>query len=88
MLEAGEWLDALWHFSIDGRLERLARPYYSKAERLEEAIRILPGLQPRVRELADELWGKEVTFTQLLEIGKGLSLKLPDATDSFGLKTP
>jgi len=77
LLEAAEWLDVLWHFSIDGRLERLAKPHYSKAERLEEAIRILPGLQPQVRELGDELWGKEVTLTQLLEIGKGLGLELP-----------
>ena len=75
LLEAGEWLDMLWHFSIDGRLERLAKPHYSKAERLEEALRILPGLQGRVRGLGDELWGREVTFAQLLEIGKGLGLE-------------
>lgn len=81
LVEAGEWLDALWHFSLDGRLQQLGKPHYSKAERLEEANRILEnlcqieGLQDRVRELCDELWGKEVTLNQLLETGKELGLE-------------
>ena len=81
--EVGEWLDALWHFSLDGRLQKLGKPHYSKEERLEEANRLLEGLcqienlQNRVRELCDELWGKEVTFAQLLEIGRELGLDTP-----------
>lgn len=78
MMDAGEWLDALWHFSIDGRLEERGKPHFSKAERLDEATRVLRGLSPnqdtqsRVRELCDELWGKETTFAQLVDIGKKL----------------
>jgi len=81
MVDAGEWLDVLWHFSIDGRLEALGKPHYSKAERLEEATRVLTELCPgseaeaRVVALCDDIWGREVTFSQLLDIGKGLGLK-------------
>lgn len=81
LVEVGGWLDALWHFSIDGRLQRLEKPHYSKAERLEEANKLfdslcrIEGLQDRVKDLCDDLWGKEVTLAQLLEIGKGLGLE-------------
>ena len=81
LVEAGEWLDVLWHFSIDGRLQNWGKPHYSRAERLEEAIRVLEGLSPvkepqvQARELCDELWGKEVTFAQLEGIGRGLGVE-------------
>ena len=81
MVDAGEWLDALWHFSIDGRLQSWGKPHYSRAERLEEAKtvlqRVCPSkeLQAQVNELCNELWGKEVTFTQLLEMGRDLGLE-------------
>ena len=81
LVEAGEWLDVLWHFSIDGRLQNWGKPHYSRAERLEEATRVLEGLcqikEPHVqaRELCDELWGKEVTLAQLLEIGRELGVE-------------
>jgi len=81
LVEAGEWLDVLWHFSIDGRLQNWGKPHYSRAERLEEATRVLEGLgqikepQVQVRELCHELWGKEVTFAQLVEIGRGLGVE-------------
>lgn len=77
----GEWLDALWHFSIDGRLQSLGKPHYSRDERLEEAIGVLRGLcqfdaiEDRVGRLCEELWGKEVTMAGLLEIGKSLGLE-------------
>ncbi len=74
LVEAGEWLDVLWHFSIDGRLETMGKPHYSRSEQLDEAARVLPGLEDRLTRLCDELWGKEVTFDQLLEIGKELGL--------------
>jgi len=74
LVETGEWLDVLWHFSIDGRLEAMGKPHYSRSERLDEAARVLPGLEDRLTDLCDELWGKEVTFSQLLEIGEGLGL--------------
>jgi hypothetical protein len=81
LVNAGEWLDVLWHFSIDGRLEIWRRPHYSRTERLEEAIRVFRGLCPgkdlqaRVCQLCDQLWGKEITFAKLLEIGKELGLE-------------
>ena len=81
LVDAGEWLDALWHFSIDGRLEGWRRPHYPRTERLEEATIVLQGLCPgedlqaRVGELCDRLWGKETTFAQLLDIGKELGLE-------------
>lgn len=81
LVEVGEWLDALWHFSIDGRLQKIGKPHYSILERLDEAKRLLEGLrqvenlEDRVMQLCDELWGEEVTLTQLLEIGKGLGLE-------------
>lgn len=74
LVEAGEWLDVLWHFSIDGRLETMGKPHYSRDERLDEAARVLPGLEDRLTKLCDELWGKEVTLGQLLKIGKELGL--------------
>ena len=46
LVEVGEWLDVLWHFSVDGRLQKGGRPHYSKAERLDEASRLLEGLCP------------------------------------------
>lgn len=86
LVEAGEWLDILWHFSIDGRLQNWGKPHYSRAERLEEATRFLEGLgqvkepQVQARELCDELWGKEVTLARLGEIGRELGIE-----PAFGL---
>src|SRR4030042_5697467 len=39
MVHVGDWMDSLWHFSIDGRLQNLGKPHYSKEERLDGAIR-------------------------------------------------
>jgi hypothetical protein len=81
MVDVGEWLDVLWHFSIDGRLEAWGKPHYSRAERLEEAARVLQESCPAgkvattVSELCDSLWGKETTFAQLTDMGKGLGLE-------------
>jgi hypothetical protein len=75
LVEVGEWLDILWHFSIDGRLQRMGKTHYSKEERRNEAAKALPELGDRLTKLCDELWGKEVTFSQLLKIGKELGLK-------------
>jgi len=81
LVEAGEWLDVLWHFSLDGRLQKLGKPHYSKVERLYEANRVLEGLchieglQDRVSELCDKLWGEEVTLAQLMELGREMGLE-------------
>ncbi len=91
MVEVGEWLDALWHFSVDGRLQKMGKPHYSKIERIDEANKLLDrlcqieDLQDRVSKLCDELWGKEVTLSQLLEIGRGLKLepRLPFQKDQI-----
>lgn len=80
MVHAGDWMDSLWHFSIDGRLQNLGKPHYSKEERLDEGVRAFAGLfqdEPvpaLVRRLCDQLWGNEVTLTELLQIGQGLGL--------------
>ena len=83
MVDMGQWLDVLWHFSIDGRLQERGSPHYTKAERLNEANKLLQGLcrieglSEKVKVLCDELWGREVTFAQLLEVGRGLGLDAP-----------
>jgi len=80
-VDVGEWLDAFWHFSVDGRLQKAGKPHYSISERLDEANRLLEGLcqidnlQDRIKKICDELWGKEVTFAQLLDIGRDLGLE-------------
>ena len=80
MVHAGAWIDVLWHFSIDGRLQNLGKPHYSKEERLEEAVRVfeeleqVDSIQEQIERLCDQLWGKEVTMAELLEIGKSLGL--------------
>ena len=81
MVHAGDWIDVLWHFSIDGRLQNLGKPHYSKEERLEEAVRVfeelgqVDSIQERIERLRDQLWGKEVTMAELLQIGKSLGLE-------------
>lgn len=83
LVDIGDWLDVLWHFSVDGRLEKIGRPHYSKSERLDEAIALLQGLcmidslSVQVHEICDELWGSEVTFSQLMEIGRDMGLAIP-----------
>lgn len=78
LVHIGDWMDSLWHFSIDGRLQNLGKPHYPKDERLDEAIRTLGRLpqSASTRELAhrlcDQLWGTEVTISQLLRIGNSL----------------
>lgn len=83
LVEVGDWLDTLWHFSVDGRLQNIGKPHYSKAERLDEAGRLLQGLcrmdnlPEQVQGVCDDIWGREVTFSQLLEIGKEFGLTVP-----------
>jgi hypothetical protein len=80
MVHVGDWMDSLWHFSIDGRLQSMGKPHYSKEERLDEAVKAFTGLpqaEPApalVRRLCDQLWGNKVTLTELLQIGQGLGL--------------
>jgi hypothetical protein len=86
-VQTGEWMDALWHFSIDGRLEARNKPHYTKAERLEEAaslfrkLRLSGDVTDRAMRACDELWGREVTMVALVETGKQLGLEA-------GSKTP
>jgi len=83
LVEVGEWLDILWHFSVDGRLQQKGKPHYSKAERLDEAERLLGGicmvnnLSDQVKSICDELWGREVSIAEIVEVGKGLGLDTP-----------
>jgi hypothetical protein len=98
LVQTGEWLDALWHFSIDGRLESWSKPHYTKEERLEEAVALFRklGLSSDVTDRAiracDGLWGREVNMTTLVEMGKELGLeaggkRAPSKTRPRGPKT-
>jgi hypothetical protein len=81
LVQTGEWLDALWHFSIDGRLEAWNKPHYTKEERLEEAAALFRKLglssdvTDRAMRVCDGLWGREVNMTTLVEMGKELGLE-------------
>ncbi len=80
-VQTGEWLDVLWHLSIDGRLEARNRPHYHREERLEEAAALfgrlgLPaGAADRALAVCRELWGREVTLDSLMETGRSLGLE-------------
>jgi hypothetical protein len=80
MVHVGDWMDSLWHFSIDGRLQNLSKPHYSKEERVDEAIRAfrqVPQAEPvqeLVHRLCGQLWGHQVTMTELLQIGNRLGV--------------
>jgi len=80
-VQVSEWIDALWHFSIDGRLEASNKPHYNKAERLEEAaalfrkLRLPADVTERALMAGDGLWAKEVTMAELVEKGKSLGLE-------------
>ncbi len=80
-VQVSEWIDALWHFSIDGRLEAWNKPHYNKAERLEEAaalfrkLRLPADVSDRAVRACDGLWAKEVTMETLVEMGKSLGLE-------------
>jgi hypothetical protein len=98
-VQADEWLDALWHFSIDGRLEAWKKPHYSKAERLEEAVALFRKLRlsgdvtDRAMRACDGLWGREVTMAALVEMGKELRLetggkRAPSKRQPRGPETP
>lgn len=81
LVQTSKWLDVLWHFSIDGRLEALKKPHYTEKERLEEAVMQFQKLgmsgetMTHAKKACDELWGATVTMTELMEIGKGLGLE-------------
>jgi hypothetical protein len=85
-VQADEWLDALWHFSIDGRLEAWNRPHYTKAERLEEAaalfhrLRLSGDVTDRALSTCGDLWGQEVTMEALVETGRELGLEVGSKT--------
>jgi len=85
-VQADEWLDALWHFSIDGRLEDWNKPHYGKAERLEEAaalfrkLRLSSDVTKRAMKACDGLWGREVTMSALVEMGKDIGLEAGSGT--------
>jgi len=82
LVQVGAWLDSLWHFSIDGRLEKWGKPHYSREERLAEAARVFKdsaGLtEVHAVDLAaracGDLWGKEVTLADLLAIANEAGL--------------
>jgi len=76
LVQVGAWHDALWHFSIDGRLEKWGRPHYSRDERLAEAARVFEESAGCARldavelagRLCGDLWGREVTQAELMAV--------------------
>ena len=80
-VQADEWMDMLWHFSIDGRLEALNKPHYTREERLEEAASLFRKLclpadaTERALRACGGLWGKEVTMEALVDEGRELGLE-------------
>lgn len=83
LVHVGDWMDVLWHFSIDGRLQNLGKPHYSREERLEEAIRVfreagVDSIEAQVQGLCGQLWGREVTMSELLQIGNSLGTTQTD----------
>lgn len=79
-VQTGEWLDVLWHFSIDGRLEAWNRPHYNREERLEEASALFrrlsfpAGAAGRALEACRSLWGREVTMDSLVRMAEDIGL--------------
>lgn len=80
-VQTSDWIDVLWHFSIDGRLEAWGRPHYSKEERLEEAAALFRKLLlsdegvDRAMRACDGLWGREVSMEALAQTGRDLGLE-------------
>jgi hypothetical protein len=71
-------ITSLWHFSIEGRLEKLNKPHYELQKVIEAEYSFMKELseiwmtkfeKPITREFFEEfgnkLWGKEVTFQEL-----------------------
>ena len=55
-------------------------PIINLSAQVEEANKLLHGfcrIEDKLQVLYDEMWGKEVTFAQLLQIGCGLGLEAP-----------
>jgi hypothetical protein len=79
-VQTSEWIDFLWHFSIDGRLEARNKLHYTLAERLEETAALFRKLRlpaeatDRALMACSELWGKEVTMEKLVQTGRELGL--------------
>ncbi|MDM8001091.1 MAG: hypothetical protein QUS33_14175 [Dehalococcoidia bacterium] len=95
LVQAAEWMDLFWHFSIDGRLEARNRPHYTKEERLEEAadlfrrLRLPADAAERAIGACSALWGREVTLEALLETGRNLGLETREtAPPSKKSRTP
>jgi len=83
LVDAGEWLDVLWHLSIDGRLDKLGKPHYSLAERVDEALRVLIPQStqdaPAIRRLCEGLWGSEVSAEGLARLGREIGVAVDEA---------
>lgn len=83
-VQTSQWLDVLWHFSIDGRLEARNRPHYGREERLDEASTLfrrmgLPAeAHSRALAACRDLWGRELTLDALMETGRALGLEAAD----------
>lgn len=64
-------LDQLWHFSIDGRLEKLGHPHEMKEVRIEELTTDKIS-KKKAQQIANALWSKKVTLDKLILIGEKL----------------
>jgi hypothetical protein len=64
-------MEELWHFSIDGRLEKLGLPHGMKEDRIEELM-VYTISKKKAQQIANALWGKEVTLDEIILIGEKL----------------
>ena len=66
----------LWHFSIEGRLQKLGKPHKEKEDTVTDEYYYMSSLYPNEKrftkeffqKLCDKLWGKEVTFQEIQSI--------------------
>ena len=64
-------MEQLWHFSIDGRLEKLGHPHEMKEVRIEELTTDKISKR-KAQQIANVLWGKKVALDELILIGEKL----------------
>jgi len=87
-------ITSLWHFSIEGRLEKTGKPHKSRPKVIEDEylwarnLKLNKTLKPItkeiVRELCDQLWGREVTFEELQSLLKINHLSSQCSSASLG----
>jgi len=60
-------ITALWHFSIEGRLEKIGKPHKPKERTIQDEHFWLREsvTKDKLQQLCERFWGKEVTYDEL-----------------------